>query len=168
MIIALDLSTKSTGYSVFDENTKELKSYNTLTASSTDLIKRIDKIVAELREIIKATPNLTTLVLEEVLPDKNFLNLKTHKALMYLQAAVNFLIHEINPKIKIVQYQPSEWRRKIGVQQGKLKRKELKQQDIQKANELFNLKLKETEDDAADSILIGAAYLQEEQMIKWE
>ena len=43
MILSLDLSTKSSGIAIFD-NDKKLIDYTCITASSTDLVKRIYKI----------------------------------------------------------------------------------------------------------------------------
>ena len=45
-ILALDLSTKSTGYAVYNED--KLVDYGCITASSTDFINRIQKIIKEL------------------------------------------------------------------------------------------------------------------------
>ena len=45
-ILSLDASTKSTGFAVFNET--KLETYGCLTASSTDLVKSISKIITEL------------------------------------------------------------------------------------------------------------------------
>ena len=50
-ILALDLSTKSTGYSIF--NDKELIEYNCITAGSANLFSRIDKMIEELDKILQ-------------------------------------------------------------------------------------------------------------------
>ena len=49
-VLAIDASTKSTGVALF-EDTKLIK-YDCLTASSTDLIKRIQKIIHQLKVFI--------------------------------------------------------------------------------------------------------------------
>ena len=51
-ILALDLSTKSTGYAVYDDN--KLIEYGCITASSTDFINRIQKIIQELENLTNA------------------------------------------------------------------------------------------------------------------
>ena len=48
-VLAIDASTKSTGVALFEDT--ELIKYACLTASSTDLIKRIQKIVFQLKHL---------------------------------------------------------------------------------------------------------------------
>ena len=50
-ILSVDASTKSSGIAVYEE--KELKYYNCITSSSTDLFKRIHKMVDEINLLIK-------------------------------------------------------------------------------------------------------------------
>ena len=45
-ILAIDASTKSSGLALFEDT--KLKTYTCITASSTDLIKRIQKVIKEL------------------------------------------------------------------------------------------------------------------------
>jgi tRNA A37 threonylcarbamoyladenosine modification protein TsaB len=51
IILAVDASTKSSGFSVFDNN--KLIHYECTTASSTDVIKRIYKMVDTLSNLIQ-------------------------------------------------------------------------------------------------------------------
>ena len=46
-VLAIDASTKSTGVALFEDS--KLVKYACLTASSTDLIKRIQKIIEQLK-----------------------------------------------------------------------------------------------------------------------
>ena len=48
--ISLDVSTKSTGLAVFNNN--KLESYKLITANSTNLVDRIQKITKEIQETI--------------------------------------------------------------------------------------------------------------------
>ena len=66
MLLALDLSTKSTGYAVF-ENDKLIES-GCLTASSTDTIKRIYKIIDGIKSICEKF-NIDEIIAEEVHPE---------------------------------------------------------------------------------------------------
>ena len=50
-VLAIDASTKSTGVALFDD--KKLVKYDCFTASSTDLIKRIQNIILQLNNFIK-------------------------------------------------------------------------------------------------------------------
>ena len=163
MILSLDLSTKSSGIAIFD-NDKKLIDYTCITASSTDLVKRIYKIINDLKLFCQKYNNIDTVVIEEVRPEGNQYgvgNQKTHKALMYLQAALVFFMHDNYPKIKIEYLYPSEWRSRCGLHTGRgIKREELKKADIAFVKRIYNI---EVNDDIADAIGIGYAYLSPEE-----
>ena len=163
MLLSLDLSTKSSGVAIFD-NDKKLIDYTCITASSTDLIKRIYKIIDELKLFCQKYDNIDTVVIEEVRPEGNQYgvgNQKTHKALMYLQAALIFFMHDSYPKIKIEYLYPSEWRSRCGLHTGRgIKREELKKADIAFVKKVYNI---DVNDDIADAIGIGYAYLTPEE-----
>lgn len=108
MILSLDLSTKSSGYAVLDIDGK-LLDYGCETSASTDLIKRIYIMRDAIDTILQKYPNITKVIAEEVRPQGGYGvgNQKTQKALMYLQAAFEFLIHDKYPKIEIEYIQPS-------------------------------------------------------------
>lgn len=163
MLLSLDLSTKSSGVAIFD-NDKKLIDYTCITASSTDLIKRIYKIIDELKLFCQKYNNIDTVVIEEVRPEGNQYgvgNQKTHKALMYLQAALIFFMHDNYPKIKIEYLYPSEWRSRCGLHTGRgIKREELKKADIAFVKKVYNI---DVNDDIADAIGIGYAYLNPEE-----
>lgn len=162
-ILAIDASTKSTGYAIFNDS-KELVEYNCITASSTDLIKRIYKMGAELKEIIlKYEPDI--ILLEEVYPESggHMQNIKTHKALMFLQAYLNFLIHDNHPTTKIEYIYPSQWRSKCGIKTGQgFKRQSLKEEDVAFVKAKYNITVN---DDIADAICIGHSYFVEEKPV---
>ncbi len=163
MILSLDLSTKSSGIAIFD-NDKKLIDYTCITASSTDLVKRIYKIINDLKLFCQKYDNIDTVVIEEVRPEGNQYgvgNQKTHKALMYLQAALVFFMHDNYPKVKIEYLYPSEWRSRCGLHTGRgIKREELKKADIAFVKRIYNI---EVNDDIADAIGIGYAYLSPEE-----
>ena len=163
MLLSLDLSTKSSGIAIFDNN-KKLIDYTCITASSTDLVKRIYKIINDLKLFCQKYDNIDTVVIEEVRPEGNQYgvgNQKTHKALMYLQAALVFFMHDNYPKVKIEYLYPSEWRSRCGLHTGRgIKREELKKADIAFVKKLYNI---EVNDDIADAIGIGYAYLSPEE-----
>ena len=94
MVMSLDLSTKSSGVAIFKQ--EELIDYYCITASSTDLIKRIYKVISEIKKFCEEY-TIETIVVEEVRPEGNQYgvgNQKSHKALMYLQAALIFMLHD--------------------------------------------------------------------------
>lgn len=163
MLLSLDLSTKSSGIAIFD-NDKKLIDYTCITASSTDLVKRIYKIINDLKLFCQKYDNIDTVVIEEVRPEGNQYgvgNQKTHKALMYLQAALVFFMHDNYPKVKIEYLYPSEWRSRCGLHTGRgIKREELKKADMAFVKKVYNI---EVNDDIADAIGIGYAYLSPEE-----
>lgn len=153
-IMAIDASTKSSGIAVFNDT--KLESYDCLTASSTDLIKRINKIITELERIL-TKEQVDKIILEEVRPEAGLQNIKTHKALMYLQAAIAFLIHERFKAIEIEYVYPNEWRKLCGIKTGAgVRRESLKQADIKFVQQNYGITVN---DDISDAIGIGHAYV---------
>lgn len=153
MILALDLSTKSTGWAVYDG--AKLIDHGCQIATSTILINRIQKIVGELDEKIFQKYNITKVIAEEVQPTGGWGvgNQKTHKALMWMQAAVAFLIHDKYAAADLCFIYPSSWRSDCGIKTGRgVKRKVLKERDIQFVKEKFGILVN---DDEADAIGIG-------------
>lgn len=166
-ILSLDASTRSTGWAIFDGT--KLEQYGCITASGNDLVKRIQKMISEINNLLKDN-NIEKIILEEVRPEDKGLqnqNLKTHKALMYLQAAIVFLLHDRYPKTEVDYLYPSEWRALCGIKTGSgVKRESLKPADIAFAKAKFNL---DVNDDIADAIGIGYAYaIDKGNRIDWE
>lgn len=162
--LALDASTHSTGVAIFDDD--KLIGYECITASSTDLIKRIHKMTDRILEIIKEY-NIQTIILEEVRPENGLQNIKTQKALMFLQAAINFTVHDNTPKVTIEYVYPSEWRKQCGIHTGRgIKRESLKQADMDFVKENYKI---DVNDDIADAICIGHAYVNNlENAMNWD
>ena len=155
-VLAIDASTKSTGVALF-EDTKLIK-YECLTATSTDLIKRIQKIIQQLHEFT-SSETIDKIILEEVRPENGLQNIKTHRALMWLQGAIAFLFHETHPKAEIEYVYPSSWRAKCGIKNGRgVRREALKEMDIAFCKKEY---LIDVNDDIADAIGIGHAYVNE-------
>ena len=164
-ILSLDASTKSTGWAIYEGT--NLKSYGCITSSSTDLFKRIHKMVDEINLLIKEN-KIDKIILEEVRPENGVQNIKTHKALMFLQGALAMMAHDNYPKIESIYLYPSEWRKSCKIKTGRgVIRETVKQHDIRFVEETFGIKVN---DDIADAIGIGYAYLHpggEEEMIIW-
>lgn len=168
MILALDLSTKSTGYAIFDSKNKLIKS-GCIVATSKDVINRIYKITELLKDVIKNI-EIEKVIIEEVRPEFSSSPAKTmhtQKVLMWLQSSIIFLFHDINPSIEFIYLYPSEWRAAIGIKTGQgVKRDLLKVKDIKFVKENYNL---EVNDDEADAICIGHAYVNQiNNEINWE
>ena len=163
-ILALDLSTKSSGWATYDND--KLIEYGCITASSTDFIKRIQKIIGELDIILQKYKDITRVIAEEVRPEGTGYgvgNLHTHKTLMYLQAAVAFLLHEKYAAAAFEFIYPSSWRAKCGIKNGRgVRRETVKANDIKFVKETFGL---DVNDDIADAIGIG--YSEVSQNFSW-
>lgn len=150
MFLSLDMSTKSSGWSVFEN--EELIDYGCIVSTSTDLIKRIQVMINGVKDVLDKY-NIKKIYVEEVRPDVGGKNLATHRALMYLQAAIEFLIHDYFPYTKIEYIYPSSWRAKCGIKNGRgIKRNVLKEMDKQFVKDHYNI---EVNDDIADAICIG-------------
>lgn len=167
-ILSLDLSTKSSGWAYFKEGV--LINHGCITSASTDLIKRIHIMTDNIRNILKDNTEITKLIIEEVRPEGGYGvgNQKTHKALMYLQAAIEFLIHDEFPKAEIEYIYPSSWRSILGIKNGRgIKRTSLKEADIIFVKDKYNI---DVNDDEADAICIGLAQYStnKEEGFNWE
>lgn len=162
-ILSIDASTKHSGWAIFKD--EKLQNYGDIKASSTDLVKRIYKMVNELKTIISEN-SINKIILEEVRPEDNSQNIKTHKALMYLQAAIVFMVHDNYPNIKIEYLYPSEWRKACGIKTGSgVRRESLKPKDIAFVKKIYDL---DVNDDIADAIGIGHAFIVNNNRIDWE
>lgn len=166
-ILALDLSTHSSGWAIF--NNGQLINWGGITSSSTDLIKRIYIMRDGIKEILSKI-KIDKIIVEEVRPEGGYGigNQKTHKSLMWLQAAIAFLIYDFNKDIEIEYIYPSSWRAKIGIKNGRgIKRTSLKEADIEYVKEKYNI---DVNDDIADAICIGlSSFIEEESNeLNWE
>lgn len=165
-ILAIDASTKSSGIAVL-ENLK-LIDYSCITSSSTDLFKRIHVMVDAIREILKKY-NIDKIILEEVRPETGANNIKTHKALLYLQGAIAMMAHDEYPRIEIIYLYPNEWRKYCGIKTGSgVKRESLKTKDIAFVKDTYGISVN---DDIADAIGLGYAYSIQQGVsnkIEWE
>ena len=153
-LLAIDASTKNSGIALF--NNKDLLASSVIPASSTDLIKRIHKMVDTIDALVEEA-QIDIIVMEEVIPD-HAKNTNTFKALMYLQAAIVIMLHDKHPRVKLELVYPGSWRSVCGIKIGRgVKRESLKEADVHFANTTYNLAI--TSDDQADAICIGHAYL---------
>lgn len=153
-LIAIDGSTKSSGIAIYKHN--KLQQTECIKATSSDLFNRIKKMVLQIDKILVQNPDLEYLVLEQVRQD-GFKNIKTYKALMYLQGCIMLLVHQKHKHIEVQFLYPSEWRKVCQIKQGRgVQRTSQKQNDIQWVKENFNLQVN---DDIADAIGIGYAYI---------
>ena len=162
-ILALDLSTKQSGYAVGDD--KNLVKHGYIGAAARDPQKRIIKMRDQIGQILK-NQTIQKIIMEEVRPQ---FNSHTNKILMWLQGAIVLKAYEINPKIQCEFIGASEWRAALKIKQGRgVKRDQLKPRDIQYVRNKYNLNVN---DDEADAICIFDAYFirqEDNNQMNWE
>ena len=153
-IISIDASTKSSGIAIYKHN--KLQSYTCITSTSNDLFNRINHMVQQIKQLLIQNPNLEYLILEQV-RQQGFVNVKTYKALMYLQGCIGMMLNKQFKHIQLDFLYPSTWRKVCGIKQGRgVQRASQKQNDINWVKQNFNI---EVNDDIADAIGIGYAYI---------
>jgi Holliday junction resolvasome RuvABC endonuclease subunit len=154
VLLTIDASTKSTGWAIFEDT--QLTNYGVITATSSNLYKRIDKMITEIDKLVEQYQP-TDIVIEEVLPADVRNNNNVFKALIYLQG---FICHTLD-KYKIIPtfIVASHWRRLCGIKTGSsIKRESLKSKDIAFVKKEYGI---DVNDDIADAICIGYATLHE-------
>jgi Holliday junction resolvasome RuvABC endonuclease subunit len=170
MILALDMATKKTGWALFNYADGGLVDYGVIRTESDETKDRMEEIYFRISEKIKTYPKITTIVFEDV-PLNNHNNLKTGKDLSILQGVILSLCFEYS--LDYALYNPSAWRSIIGLYNGTregMKRDYQKKAAVDKVNELYGLdfvynetetKSRFTDDDKAEAICLGLAYLKE-------
>lgn len=150
IVLALDLSTKSSGWAIYYD--QELVSHGVITAGSTNVFHRIHRMTDEIKKIAQEN-KVTHVMIEDILPEDVRNNQNVFKALTYLQGFVLDALDSLN--LKPAFYTASQWRKKCGIQTGRgIKRESLKPKDIQFVQSQFGIKVS---DDEADAICIGFA-----------
>ena len=155
-ILAVDASTKSSGYAIYKHN--KLQEFDCITASSHDLFSRINVMVEQIKQVLIKNPDLDYVILEQVRQD-GFVNVKTYKALMYLQGCICMMIHQQFKHLQIGFLYPSQWRKTCGIRQGRgVQRATQKQNDINWVKAKYDV---DVNDDIADAIGLGYAFVTE-------
>lgn len=153
-ILALDISTKSTGIAVLEGN--KLIHSQVAASGSANVYTRIQVITKRVEEIVKEyKPD--KVIAEE--PEPAFVknNLDVFRKLTFAHGAICLMLNHY--KLNMELCTSSHWRALVGIKTGRgITRAMLKPKDIAKAEEMYSIKCG---DDEADAILIGAAYAKE-------
>ena len=164
ILLALDISTKSTGIAVYKDT--QLIHYECAAAASNNIFNRIDKITAQVEEVILKY-KVDTIIAEDPLPAQSGHNMQVYKKLTWIQGILGDMFN----KHKLIYNElvtSSWWRSKTGVKTGRgVKRQNLKAKDIAMVKDLYGI---DVNDDVADAILIGKAYIAQhfKQEFNWE
>lgn len=160
VVVGLDLSTTSTGFSVYQDD--ELINHGRFRSDKKNAFDRIDEIYHMVGDLFKAY-NIDVVFVEDV-PLSSAMNKRICELLLLLQGTI--YSHCINNDCAFYQMEPSEWRRLAGVKPEKPRREFQKKAAIELVNELHGLNFSWIDDkydkttgdsDEAEGILIGLA-----------
>ena len=146
-MISLDISTKKTGYALYSNG--ELISYGCIECDDKLMDDRMKGMTKNLLDIFAVyMPN--SIYIEETVVNRN---VQVQRYLTRLQGVVYGWCIANNREFNTMR--PSEWRKLVGIDTGKKKRKELKEVALKIAMTEFNID--DINDDTAEAILIGKA-----------
>lgn len=148
-ILALDVSTTSTGYALYVGG--KLTQYGFIKPTGKDWLVRVRKMADKVTELSRDF-NIDTVVIEDTFFLKN---IKTVKKLCLAQG---ILLGQL-PNAELIQVFPNTWKKHFGLGKGKATRDEQKQTSISVAETLFLISA-EINDDEADAILMGRYVLE--------
>lgn len=147
-MLALDISTKSTGYAVFENGV--LKHHGVINYDEKDSQQRLHMMTYLIYHFFDWN-NIAIVVVEQPIFNQN---VKTFSELSMMVGAVYAFCIENHNDFHM--FLPSQWRALISSEKKPRKRKELKEWGKQKARELYGVEVRT--DDESDAILIGTAY----------
>lgn len=146
-MISLDISTKKTGYALYSNG--ELFGYGCIECDEKCLEDRMKNMATNILNVIDLySPN--SIYIEETVVNRN---VQVQRYLTRLQGVVYGWCISNNCEFNTLR--PSEWRKLVGIDTGKKKRKELKEVALKIATTEFNID--NINDDTAEAILIGKA-----------
>jgi len=158
-LLALDQSSRVSGYAIFQTGT--LEKYGKWNFTDADMITRVIKLRDAARELI-AAENIEEVAIEEIQLQANTNNVVTFKVLASVQAAILILCNDLSLPCKVVP--SSTWKSACGVK-GRA-RAEQKQNAQKFVKEEFNVVAIQ---DICDAICIGYAVIKDERgRIDWE
>lgn len=149
VILALDVSTTSTGYALYVGD--KLTKFGFIKPTGKDWLVRVRKMADKVAELDEEY-SIDTVVIEDTFFLKN---IKTVKKLCLAQG---ILLGQL-PKANLIQVFPNTWKKHFGLGKGKATRDEQKQTSISVAETLFLIEYG-INDDEADAILMGRYVLE--------
>lgn len=149
VILALDVSTTSTGYALYVGD--KLTKFGFIKPTGKDWLVRVRKMADKVAGLDKDY-SIDTVVIEDTFFLKN---IKTVKKLCLAQG---ILLGQL-PKANLIQVFPNTWKKHFGLGKGKATRDEQKQTSISVAETMFLIG-HGINDDEADAILMGRYVLE--------
>jgi len=157
MIISFDNATKKTGYAIFDDNNKLIE-YSYIRSDSLIDIERILDMASLIKKMVLLYPNAVILVEN---PMYFRFNINTYKQLNMLYGVILYILESFKMNWRC--YTPNSWRKLLGFTKGTHTKKEKKQMAIDFVKDKFEVVTKDN--DIAEAICIGYAYLIEEGLV---
>lgn len=153
--LAIDASTKSTGIAIFKQN--KLFCYKCIKQNDNNTFTRIREMTKRIRQIYQQYQP-TNIIMQDILPQDVKHNQKIFKALVYLQAMIVLQLDRLNaPEVELTT--ANHWRKICGIKTGRgIKRQVLKEKSVNLIKQIYNINVN---DDIADAICIGIAYIVE-------
>lgn len=148
-MISIDSSTKKSAYAVFDNG--EYCTSHLIECEEENMDQRFKTMSLNLIHILEANKPDIIYIEDTVVPR----NVQTQRFLTRLQGVVYGYCAINNCEFNAIR--PTEWRKLVGIDQGKKKREELKQEAIGLVKKLFKI---DVNDDEAEAILIGWAAIK--------
>lgn len=153
-ILALDQSSRISGYAIFNNN--KLEKSGTFTARAKDIDQRLEQIRIWVKTLIKAE-DIEKVVLEDIQLENNIgNNVITYKMLAEVIGVITELLVELGLEYEIIA--PSVWRKKLSLWAPNRAMCKQKAKDYVLAK--YNLR---TTEDTCDAICIGEATLNSSQ-----
>lgn len=146
--LAFDQSTNVTGYSVWKD--ESLIKYGVIDHSDmkNDATDRFNTMCDDIIDLIKGIKP-DRVIVEDIAQHQN---VNVLKVLARLQGIIMYHCYTLDMPIEIIA--PTAWRKKLGFEQGKMKRDELKQMALNYVKSTYGYDVIE---DVAEAICIGAA-----------
>lgn len=152
-IIALDQSTKCTGWSYWEDGI--LLDYGMIDLHNIkNLDSRLVSMFKAITELIYTYP-VSRVVIEDTQYQHNQ---ASYKCLLQLQGMIVGYCIEKGLYFDVIA--ATTWRKRLGFKQGQTKRKELKEQALNYVNAMMREKLGADEIDVAEAICIGRAMVR--------
>lgn len=149
VILALDVSTTSTGYALYVGD--KLTKFGFIKPTGKDWLVRVRKMADKVTKLDEEY-SIDTVVIEDTFFLKN---IKTVKKLCLAQG---ILLGQL-PEANLIQVFPNTWKKHFGLGKGKATRDEQKQTSISVAETMFLIG-HGINDDEADAILMGRYVLE--------
>lgn len=154
-VLALDASTKCTGWSVFENGDYIISGTIDMTKDK-DSEHRIAEMCMEIIRVIK-TQNPDKIFMEDT---TRMANVNVMKTLCWLAGGVKFWAYKKGYPLELIM--PSHWRSFVKIQEYKVTRQELKHRAIELCKEKFGI---DADEDRAEAIIMNYAMALRDNII---